>query len=150
MPEAIFCHGCHRNTEIHIHTKFHFHTLHGLPVREVKKWEKCLRPFFVHGRHGNTETHMLTKIVCKFEELKSSYRKKCLRPLLFTVVTETLKYTCVSSFTSMHCMMCKFEKGKSCYRKKCLRPFFVNGCHENAQIDTSLSSMQSMVCKVEK
>ena len=29
---------------------------------------------------------------------------------LSVVVMETLKYTCVPSFTSMHCMVCKFEK----------------------------------------
>ena len=48
--------------------------------------------------------------------------KKRLRPFLFMVVMETLKYTCIPSFTSMHCTVCKFEK---CYRKKCLRQFFV-------------------------
>ena len=25
-------HGCHRNAEIHMRTKFHFHALHGLQV----------------------------------------------------------------------------------------------------------------------
>ena len=34
VPEAIFVHGCHGNG---IHTKFHFHALHGLQVLEVKK-----------------------------------------------------------------------------------------------------------------
>ena len=29
---------------------------------------------------------------------------------LFMVVMETLKYICIPSFTSMHCMVCKFEK----------------------------------------
>ena len=29
---------------------------------------------------------------------------------LSVVVMETLKYKCVPSFTSMHCMVCKFEK----------------------------------------
>ena len=29
---------------------------------------------------------------------------------LSMVVMETLKYTCVPSFTSMRCMVCKFEK----------------------------------------
>ena len=29
VPEAIFVHGCHGNG---IHTKFHFHALHGLQV----------------------------------------------------------------------------------------------------------------------
>ena len=36
--------------------------------------------------------------------------KKCLRPFLFMVVLEMLKYTCIPSFTSAHCMVCKFEK----------------------------------------
>ena len=30
--------------------------------------------------------------------------------ILFMVVMETLKYTCIPSFTFMHCMVCKFEK----------------------------------------
>ena len=34
MPEAIFYHG---NAEIRMHTKFHFHALHGFQVGEVKK-----------------------------------------------------------------------------------------------------------------
>ena len=29
---------------------------------------------------------------------------------LSMVVMETLKYTCIPSFTSIHCMVCKFEK----------------------------------------
>ena len=29
VPEAIFVHGCHGNG---IHTKFHFHALHGVQV----------------------------------------------------------------------------------------------------------------------
>ena len=29
---------------------------------------------------------------------------------------ETLKYTCLPSFSSMHCMVCKFEKLSSSYR----------------------------------
>ena len=29
---------------------------------------------------------------------------------LLMVIMETLKYTCVRSFTSIHCMVCKFEK----------------------------------------
>ena len=33
-PEAIFVHGHHGNTEIHMHTNVHFH---GLQVWEVKK-----------------------------------------------------------------------------------------------------------------
>ena len=32
-----FVHACHRNAEIHMFTKFHFHVLHGLQVLEVKK-----------------------------------------------------------------------------------------------------------------
>ena len=39
------------------------------------------------------------------------------------VVMETLKYTCVPSFTSMHCMVCRFEKCRSSYRKNCLALF---------------------------
>ena len=35
---------------------------------------------------------------------------KSARGNLSVVVMETLKYTCVPSFTSMHCMVCKFEK----------------------------------------
>ena len=50
------------------------------------------------------------------------------------VIMEMLKYTCVPSFTSMHCMVCKFEKCRSSYRKKCLRAFFVHGRHGNAEI----------------
>ena len=37
-------------------------------------------------------------------------RKSARGNFLFMVVMETVKYTCVSSFTSMHCMVCKFEK----------------------------------------
>ena len=29
---------------------------------------------------------------------------------LFMVVMEMVKYTCVPSFISMHCMVCRFEK----------------------------------------
>ena len=50
------------------------------------------------------------------------------------VVMETLKYTCVPSFTSMHCMVCKFEKLRSSYMEKCPRQFFVSGCHGNTEI----------------
>ena len=32
-----FVHGCHGNAQIHMHTKFHFHALHGLEVCEMKK-----------------------------------------------------------------------------------------------------------------
>ena len=75
------------------------------------------RPFFVDGCHGNTEMHMPAKFhLIAFhgsqvrEEKKSFLVKKCLRPFLFIVVMETLKYTCILSFTSMHFMVCKFEK----------------------------------------
>ena len=37
-------------------------------------------------------------------------RKSARSNFLFMVVMETVKYTCVASFTSMHCMVCKFEK----------------------------------------
>ena len=37
-------------------------------------------------------------------------RKSVRGNFLFMVVMETVKYTRVSSFTSMHCMVCKFEK----------------------------------------
>ena len=50
------------------------------------------------------------------------------------VVMEMLKYTCVPSFSSMHCMVCKFEKLRSRYKEKCLRLFFVHDCHGNAEI----------------
>ena len=53
---------------------------------------------------------------------------------LSMVVMETLKYTCVPSFSSMHCMVCKFEKWRSSYREKCLWAFFVDGCHGNNEI----------------
>ena len=36
-PRQFFVHGCHGNGKIHMRTKFHFHTLHGLQVWEVKK-----------------------------------------------------------------------------------------------------------------
>ena len=49
---------------------------------------------------------------------------------LTMVVMETVKYTCVPSFNSMHCMICK--KWRSSYGKKCLRTFF-HGCHGNAE-----------------
>ena len=32
VPEAIFVNVCHGNAQIHMRTKFHFHTLHGLQV----------------------------------------------------------------------------------------------------------------------
>ena len=47
---------------------------------------------------------------------------------------ETLKYTCIPSFTSMHCMVCSLRSEEVVTGKKCLRQFFVNGCHGNAQI----------------
>ena len=28
VPEAIFVHGCHGNTELHVRTKFHLRTLY--------------------------------------------------------------------------------------------------------------------------
>ena len=31
-PQGNFVHGCHGNAQIHMHTKFHFHALHGLQV----------------------------------------------------------------------------------------------------------------------
>ena len=37
-------------------------------------------------------------------------RKSARGNFLFMVVMQTVKYTCVPSFTSMHCMVCKFEK----------------------------------------
>ena len=37
-------------------------------------------------------------------------RKTVRSHFLFIVVMETLKYTCIPSFTSMHCMISKFEK----------------------------------------
>ena len=37
-------------------------------------------------------------------------RKSARGNFLFVVVMETVKYTCVPSFTSMHCIVCKFEK----------------------------------------
>ena len=48
-----------------------------------------------------------------FASLKSEevvIRKSARSNFLFMVVMETVKYTCVASFTSMHCMVCKFEK----------------------------------------
>ena len=64
MPEAIFVSGCHGNTEIHMCTKFHLHTLYGVQVCEVKKcsyWKKVPEAISVDGRHGNAEIHMCTK-----------------------------------------------------------------------------------------
>ena len=37
-------------------------------------------------------------------------RKSARGNSLFMVVMEMVKYTCVPSFTSTHCMVCKFEK----------------------------------------
>ena len=37
-------------------------------------------------------------------------KKSVLRPFLLMVAMETLKNTCVPSFTSMHCIVRKFEK----------------------------------------
>ena len=37
-------------------------------------------------------------------------RTSALGHFLLIVVMETLKYTCIQSLTSMHCMVCKFEK----------------------------------------
>ena len=37
-------------------------------------------------------------------------RKSARGNFWFMVVMETVKYICVASFTSMHCMVCKFEK----------------------------------------
>ena len=50
------------------------------------------------------------------------------------VVMETLKYTCVPSFTSMHCMVCNLGSEEVVIGKKCLRQFFVHGCHGNGEI----------------
>ena len=49
------------------------------------------------------------------------------------VVMETLKYTCVPSFTSMHCMVCKL-RSEEVVTGKVPEAIFVNGCHGNAQI----------------
>ena len=61
------------------------------------------------------------------------------------VVMVTVKYRCVPSFTSMHCMVCKCEV-------KCLRSFFVNDHHENAEIHMHKKfHLQALrVCKFEK
>ena len=53
---------------------------------------------------------------------------------LFMVTIETLKYTCIPSFTSMHCMVCSLRSEEVVIGKKCLRPFFVHGRHGNAEI----------------
>ena len=52
MP--FFVRGCDGNAEIHRHTKFHFHALHGCKFEKLSSYgKKCPRPFFVHGYHGN-------------------------------------------------------------------------------------------------
>ena len=59
---------------------------------------------FVHGCHGNG--------IAWFASLRSKevVIGKSARGHFFMVFMEMLKYTCVPSFTSMHCMVCKFEK----------------------------------------
>ena len=75
------------------------------------------RSVFIDGCHGSTEMHTPAKFHLnafhglQVREVKKSFLvKKCLRPFLFMVVMKTLKYTCVPSFTFMHCMVRKFEK----------------------------------------
>ena len=65
------------------------------------------------AHHGNAEIHLHTNFPIWFASLRSEevlIRKSARGYFLFMVVMETLKYTCVPSFTSMHCMVCKFEK----------------------------------------
>ena len=71
---------------------------------------------------------------------------------LSMVVMETLKYTCVPSFTSMHCMVCKFEKWTSSYREKCLGVFLLMVVMETMEYTCARSfiSMWTVVGKFEK
>ena len=128
-----FVHGCHWNTEIHMHTKFHFHALHGLQVWEVKKQLKEKSDWghfcsWLSWKRWNTHVYQVSppRIVwcasLRSEEVVTG--KSAWGNILSMVVMETLKYTCVPSFSSMHCMVCKFEKWRSSYREKCLREFF--------------------------
>ena len=53
---------------------------------------------------------------------------------LLILVTETLKYTCVPSFTFMHCMVSKLGGEEVVIFESVLRPFYVDGRHGNTQI----------------
>ena len=69
------------------------------------------------------------------------------------VVMETLKYTCVPSFTFMHCMCASLRGEEVCsHGEKCLRPFFVDGRHGNIIIlkSTRVPSFTYMHCMVSK
>ena len=45
-----------------------------------------------------------------FEKWRGSHGENCLRLFIHVIVMETLQYTCVPSFVSIHFMVCKFEK----------------------------------------
>ena len=86
-------------------------------------------------KRSNTHAYqVLLPCIAWFASLKSEEVVIAWGNFLSMVVMEMLKYTCVPSFTSMHCMVCKFEKWRSSYREKCLREFFVDGCHGNNEI----------------
>ena len=66
-------------------------------------------------KHRNAHTYQVSPpCIVWFASLRSKEvflgKKVPKGHLLFMVVKEMLKYTCVPSFTSMHYMVCKFEK----------------------------------------
>ena len=58
-------------------------------------------------------------------------RKSARGHFLFMVIMETLKYTCVQSFTSMHAWFASLRSEKVVI---CLRSFFVHGRCGNSEI----------------
>ena len=136
---SFLVHGRHGNAEMHMHSDCHLLVLYSLQVWEVKKSflvKKCLR-LFCSWLSWKRHTHQVSlPCIAWFTSLRSEevVIRKSAWGHLFVVVMETLKYTCVPSFTSMHCMVCKIEKWRSSYREKCPRQFFVSGCHGNPEI----------------
>ena len=60
-------------------------------------------------RYHCVQTLPLWFITLRSEDVVK-YGRKNLRPFLFIIVMEMLKYTCLPSFTSIYCMVCKFDK----------------------------------------
>ena len=62
-------------------------------------------------KHSNTHAYQVSALcIAWFASLRSEEEKVPEAIFLSMAVMETLKYTCVPSFSSMHCMVCKFEK----------------------------------------
>ena len=58
---------------------------------------------------------------------------------------ETIKYTCIPSFTFMWAILSKFEELRSHFEQICLRPVFVGGRHGNDRIHMHTKFLPSLL-----